>query len=131
MFDLHAGLCALPVELKELILSKIEHIEAHHILVLSSTFQEAFSLLRALPRTFDYEGVEGVLADHLVRLLDDDRVRSLGKERALQLIGDGNKDRLCQYVRGSQVGPQRARPSVGAVSRWARERRVPRVARAT
>ena len=100
MFDLHAGLCALPVELKELILSKIEHIEAHHILALSSTFQEAFSLLRALPRTFDYEGVEGVLADHLVRLLDDDRVRSLGKERALQLIGDGNKDRLCQYACG-------------------------------
>ena len=100
MFDVHAGLCALPVELKELILSKIEHIEAHHILALSSTFQEAFSLLRALPRTFDYEGVEGVLADHLVRLLDDDRVRSLGKERALQLIGDGNKDRLCQYACG-------------------------------
>ena len=100
MVDLHAGLCALPVELKELILSKIEHIEAHHILALSSTFQEAFSLLRALPRTFDYEGVEGVLADHLVRLLDDDRVRSLGKERALQLIGDGNKDRLCQYACG-------------------------------
>ena len=100
MVDLHAGLCALPVELKELILSKIEHIEAHHILALSSTFQEAFSLLRALPRTFDFEGVEGVLADHLVRVLDDDRVRSLGKERALELIGDGNKDRLCEYACG-------------------------------
>ena len=100
MVDLHAGLCALPVELKELILSKIEHIEAHHILALSSTFQEAFSLLRALPRTFDFEGVEGVLADHLVRVLDDDRVRSLGKERALELLGDGNKDRLCEYACG-------------------------------
>ena len=100
MVDLHAGLCALPVELKELILSKIEHIEAHHILALSSTFEEAFSLLRALPRTFDFEGVEGVLADHLVRVLDDDRVRSLGKERALELMGDGNKDRLCQYACG-------------------------------
>ena len=100
MVDLHASLCALPVELKELILSKIEHIEAHHILALSSTFQEAFSLLRALPRTFDFEGVEGVLADHLVRVLDDDRVRSLGKERALELIGDGNKDRLCEYACG-------------------------------
>ena len=88
------------MELKELILSKIEHIEAHHILALSSTFQEAFSLLRALPRTFDFEGVEGVLADHLVRVLDDDRVRSLGKERALELIGDGNKDRLCEYACG-------------------------------
>ena len=100
MVDLNAGLCALPVELKELILSKIEHIEAHHILALSSTFQEAFSLLRALPRTFDFEGVEGVLADHLVRVLDDDRVRSLGKERALELLGDGNKDRLCEYACG-------------------------------
>ena len=98
MFDLHAGLCALPVELKELILSKIEHIEAHHILALSSTFQEAFSLLRALPRTFDFEGVEGDLAFHLVRVLDDDRVRSLEKERALELIGEGNKDRLCEYA---------------------------------
>ena len=96
--DLHANLCDLPVELKELILSKIEHIEAHHILALSSTFQEAFSLLRALPRTFDFEGVEGDLADHLVRLLDDDRVRSLGKERALELIGVGHKDRLCEYA---------------------------------
>ena len=109
MDDLDASLCALPVELKELILSKIEHIEAHHVLALSSTFQEAFSLLRALPRTFDFEGVEGDLADHLVRVLDDDRVRSLGKERALQLIGDGNKDRLCEYACGRNF----------AVLRWA------------
>jgi hypothetical protein len=99
------GLCALPAELKALILSKIEHIEAHHVLALSSTFQEAFSLLRALralPRTFYFglEGVESVLADHLVRVLDDDRVRSLGKERALELMGEGNKDRLCQYACG-------------------------------
>ena len=99
MFDLHAGLCALPVELKELILSKIEHIEAHHILALSSTFQEAFSLLRALPRTFDFEGVEGVLADHLVRVLDVYRVRSLGKERALELIGV-HQNLLCEYACG-------------------------------
>jgi hypothetical protein len=98
--DLHANLCDLPVELKALVLSHIEHIEAHHILALSSTFQQAFSLLRALPPTFDFEGVEGDLADHLVRLLDDDRVRSLDKERALELIGDGNKDRLCQYACG-------------------------------
>ena len=97
-----ASLCALPAELKALVLSKIEHIEAHHVLALSSTFQEAFSLLRALPRTWNlnFEGVEGVLADHLVRVLDDDSVRSLDKERALQLIGDGNKDRLCEYACG-------------------------------
>ena len=98
--DLHANLCDLPVELKALVLSHIEHIEAHHILALSSTFQQAFSLLRALPRTFDFEGVEGDLADHLVRVLDDDRVRSLDKERALELIGDENKDRLCEYACG-------------------------------
>ena len=98
--DLHANLCDLPVELKALVLSHIEHIEAHHILALTSTFQEAFSLLRALPPTFDFEVVEGDLADHLVRLLDDDRVRSLDKERALELIGDENKDRLCEYACG-------------------------------
>ena len=99
MDDLHAGLCALPVELKELILSNIEHIEAHHVLALSSTFQEAFSLLRALPRTFDFEGVEGVLADHLVRVLDVYRVRSLEKERALELIGV-HQNLLCEYACG-------------------------------
>ena len=97
-FDLNANLCALPVELKELILSKIERIEAHHILALSSTFQEAFSLFRALPRPLYFEGVEGDIVRLLVvRLLDNDRVRSLGKERALELIGV-HKDRLCEYA---------------------------------
>ena len=93
MDDLHAHLRDLPVELKALVLSHIEHIEAHHILALSSTFQDAFSLLEAL----DFEGVEGDLADHLVRLLDDDRVRSLGKEQALELIGV-HQDHLCEYA---------------------------------
>ena len=99
--DLNASLCDLPVELKVLVLSHIERVETHHILALSSTVQEAFSLLRALPRTFDFEGVAGDdVADHLVRLLDDDRVRrSLQKERALELIGD-DKDRLCEYACG-------------------------------
>jgi leucine-rich repeat protein SHOC2 len=95
--DLHANICDLPVELKALVLSHIEHIEAHHILALSWTFQEGFSLLRALPPTFDFEGVEGDLVDHLVRLLGDDRVRSLDKERALELIGV-HRDRLCEYA---------------------------------
>ena len=95
---MNANLCALPVELKELILSKIERIEAHHILALSSTFQEAFSLFRALPRPLYFEGVEGDIVRLLVvRLLDNDRVRSLGKERALELIGV-HKDRLCEYA---------------------------------
>ena len=65
---------------------------------MSSTFQEAFSLPGALPRTYDLEGVAGDdIADHLVRLLDDDRVRSLKKERALELIGV-HQDRLCEYA---------------------------------
>ena len=93
MDDLHAHLRDLPVELKVLVLSHIEHIETHHILELSSTFQEAFSLLEAL----DFEGVAGDVAEHLVRLLDNDRVRSLGKERALELIGV-HQDRLCEYA---------------------------------
>ena len=93
MVDLDAGLCDLPEELKALVLSHVEHIEGHHILALSSTFQEAFSLLEAL----DFEGVEGDLADNLVRLLDDDRVRSLEKERALELMGV-HQNRLCEYA---------------------------------
>ena len=53
-----------------------------------------------MPRTLDFEGVAGDdIADHLVRVLDDDRVRSLGKERALELIGV-YKDRLCEYACG-------------------------------
>jgi Leucine-rich repeat (LRR) protein len=98
MIDLNANLCDLPVELKVLVLSHIEHIKAHHILALSSTFQEAFSLLRALPRPLDFEGVEGDIVGLLVvRLLDNDRVRSLGRERALELIGV-HQNRLCEYA---------------------------------
>ena len=83
-----------------IVLSNIEHVQTRQILSSSSTFREAFSLPGALPRTFDYEGVAGDdIADHLVRLLDDDRVRSLGKERVLELMGD-EKNRLCQYACG-------------------------------
>ena len=98
MVDLNAGLCALPVDLRAIVLSHIEHVKTRQILALSSTFREAFSRPGALPRTFDFEGVAGDdIADHLVRLLDDDRVRSLEKERALELIGV-HKDRLCEYA---------------------------------
>ena len=91
-------LCALPVDLRAIVLSHIEHVKTRQILALSSTFREAFSRPGALPRTFDFEGVAGDdIADHLVRLLDDDRVRSLEKERALELIGV-HKDRLCEYA---------------------------------
>ena len=72
-----------------------------HILSLSLDVLEALSLLRDLQRTSYFEGVAGdVIADFLVRLLDDDRVRSLEKERAVELIGDENKDRLCEYACG-------------------------------
>jgi hypothetical protein len=58
--DLHANICDLPVELKALVLSHIEHVKTRQILALSSTtFREAFSLPGALPRTFDFEGVAG------------------------------------------------------------------------
>ena len=98
MVALTAGLCDLPEELKVLVLSHIEHLKTRQILALSSTFQQAFSLPGALPRTYDLEGVAGDdIAYHLVRLLDDDRVRSLEKERALELIGV-HKDRLCEYA---------------------------------
>jgi len=100
MDDLNASLCELPVELRALVLSHIEHVGTRQILALSSTFREASSLPGALPRTFDFEGVAGGdIADRLVRVLDDDRVRTLEKERALELIGV-YKDRLCQDACG-------------------------------
>ena len=100
MDDLNASLGDLPVELRALVLSHIEQVKTRQILALSSTFREAFFLPGALPRTFDFEGVAGDdIADHLVRLLDDDRVRSLEKERAFELVGD-EKDRLCEYACG-------------------------------
>ena len=100
MNDLNAALGALPDDLVALVLSHIEQVKTRQILALSSTFEEAFSLPGALPRTFDFEGVAGDdIADHLFRVLDDDRVRSLGKERALELIGV-YKDRLCEYACG-------------------------------
>jgi len=83
-----------------LVLYHIEHVKTHHILALSLDVWEAISLLRALQRTVDFEGVAGDdIADHLVRLLDDDRVRCLEKVRALELIGV-YKDRLCEYACG-------------------------------
>ena len=100
MDDLNASLCELPVELRALVLSHVEHVGTRQILGLSSTFEEALSLPGALPRTFDFEGVAGDdVADHLVRVLDDDRVRSLEKECAVELIGV-YQDRLCEYACG-------------------------------
>ena len=134
MVDLNARLRDLPVELQVLVLPHIEHVKTRQILALSSTFQEASSLPGALPRTLDFEGAPSKFADHLVHVLDDDRVRSLGKERALELIGD-EKDRLCEYACGRNF----------EVLKWAhneldlpwapypagRERRRPRATRAT
>jgi hypothetical protein len=98
MVDLNGGLCTLPVDLRAIVLSHVEHVKTRQILALSSTFREAFSRPGALPRTFDYEGVAGDdIADHLVHVLGVDRVRSLEKERALELIGV-HKNRLCEYA---------------------------------
>ena len=101
MADQNASLGNLPVELQALVLSHIEQVKTRQILALSSTFEEAFSLPGALPRTFDFEGVAGDdIADCLVRLLDvRSRVRSLDKERVLELIGD-ERNRLCEYACG-------------------------------
>jgi len=100
MLHRNASLCDLPVELKVLVLSHIEHVETGQILGLSSDVWEALSLLRALQQAFYFEGAPSEFADHLVRLLGDDRVRrSLQKERAVELIGD-DKDRLCEYACG-------------------------------
>ena len=78
------------------ILPKLNLISTLNLAWVSKWYRDAVSA--ALPRTFDFEGVAGDdIADHLVRLLDDDRVRSLKKERALQLIGV-HKNRLCEYA---------------------------------
>ena len=100
MADQNASLGNLPVELQALVLSHIEQVKTRQILALSSTFLEAFPLPWALPRTFDFEGIAGDdIADHLIHLLDDDRVRSLEKKQALELIGD-ERNRLCEYACG-------------------------------
>ena len=100
MADQNAGLGALPDDLVALVLSHIEQVKTRQILALSSTFLEAFPLPWALPRTFDFEGIAGDdIADHLIHLLDDDRVRSLEKKQALELIGD-ERNRLCEYACG-------------------------------
>ena len=101
MDDLYACFYDLPEELKVLVLSHIEQIETRQILVLSSDVSEALSLLRALQQALYFEGAPSEFADHLVRLLDDDRVRrSLGKERALEILIGDDKDRLCEYACG-------------------------------
>ena len=77
------------------ILPKLNLISTLNLAWVSKWYRDAVSA--ALPRTFVFEGVAGDLADHLVRLLDDPRVRSLKKERALELIGV-HKNRLCEYA---------------------------------
>ena len=91
---------------------------------------------RALPRPFDFEGVQGDIAATSFVSWTIDRVRSLGKERALELIGV-HKDRLCEYAcvqRNFEV-LKWARNDLdlpwAPYPRWARERRRPRVAHAT
>ena len=63
----------------------------------SKLWRDASKPTAAYPRFFDLEGLEGELADRLLRVLDVYRVRSLEKQRALELIGV-HKDRLCEYA---------------------------------
>jgi leucine-rich repeat protein SHOC2 len=63
----------------------------------SKLWRDASKPTAAYPRFFDLEGLEGELADRLLRVLDVYRVRSLDKERALELIGV-HQDRLCEYA---------------------------------
>ena len=62
-------------------------------------FRRLFFPARGSAADFDFEGAAGDdIADHLVRVLDDDRVRSL-QGSAVELIGL-HKDRLCEYACG-------------------------------
>ena len=82
------------------VFSHIECVKTRASLAkVSKLWRDASKPTAAYPRFFDFDGVAGDVADHLVRLLDDDRVQSLGKERALELIGV-HKDRLCEYACG-------------------------------
>ena len=88
------------LDVATVVFSHIECVKTRASLAkVSKLWRDASKPTAAYPRFFDFDGVAGDVADHLVRLLDDDRVRSLGKERALELIGV-HKDRLCEYACG-------------------------------
>jgi len=87
------------LDVATMVFSHIECVKTRaNLALVSKLWRDASKDTAAYPRFFDLEGVAGdKIAKHLVRLLDDDRVRSLGKERALQLIGV-HGDRLCEYA---------------------------------
>ena len=88
------------LDVATVVFSHIECVKTRASLAtVSKLWRDASKPTAAYPRFFDFDGVAGDVAGHLVRLLDDDRVRSLGKERALELIGV-HKDRLCEYACG-------------------------------
>ena len=88
------------LDVATVVFSHIECVKTRASLAkVSKLWRGASKPTAAYPRFFDFDGVAGDVADHLVRLLDDDRVRSLEKERALELIGV-HKDRLCEYACG-------------------------------
>jgi hypothetical protein len=92
------------LDVATVVFSHIEHVKTRASLAtVSKLWRDASKPTAAYPRFFDFEGVAGDVADHLVRLLDDDRVRFLEKERALELIGV-HKDRLCEYACGRNFG---------------------------
>ena len=86
------------LDVATVVFSHIECVKTRASLAkVSKLWRGASKPTAAYPRFFDFDGVAGDVADHLVRLLDDDRVRSLEKERALELIGV-HKNRLCEYA---------------------------------
>ena len=92
------------LDVATVVFSHIECVKTRASLAkVSKLWRGASKPTAAYPRFFDFDGVAGDVADHLVRLLDDDRVRSLEKERALELIGV-HKDRLCEYACGRNFG---------------------------
>ena len=93
------------LDVATMVFSHIECVKTRvNLALVSKLWRDASKDTAAYPRFFDLEGVAGdKIAKHLVRLLDDDRVRSLGKERALQLIGV-HGDRLCEYACGRNFG---------------------------
>ena len=90
-FDPHSDIATV-------VFSHVQCVKTRASLALvSKLWRDASEPTAAYPRFFDLEGLEGELADRLLRVLDVYRVRSLEKQRALELIGV-HKDRLCEYA---------------------------------
>ena len=86
------------IDIATVVFSHVQCVKTRASLALvSKLWRDASKPTAAYPRFFDLEGLEGELADRLLCVLDVYRVRSLEKQRALELIGV-HKDRLCEYA---------------------------------